>query len=36
MFFAPALRTRAYAPAFRSFDRGFERFVTTVAEPTIR
>jgi HSP20 family molecular chaperone IbpA len=26
MLFAPALRTRAYAPA-RSFDRGFERFL---------
>ena len=27
MFFAPALRTRAYAPA-RSFDRSFERFLS--------
>lgn len=27
MIFAPALRTRAYAPA-RSFDRSFERFLT--------
>lgn len=27
MFFAPALRTRAYVPA-RSFDRSFERFLT--------
>jgi HSP20 family protein len=27
MFFAPALRTRAYAPA-RGFDRAFERFLT--------
>ena len=26
MFFAPALRTRAYTPA-RSFDRSFERFL---------
>ena len=26
MFFAPALRTRTYAPA-RSFDRSFERFL---------
>ena len=26
MFFAPALRTRAYVPA-RSFDRAFERFL---------
>ena len=26
MFFAPAVRTRAYAPA-RGFDRGFERFL---------
>lgn len=27
MFFAPVVRTRAAAPAFRSFDRSFERFV---------
>jgi HSP20 family molecular chaperone IbpA len=27
MFFAPALRTRAYVPA-RGFDRSFERFLT--------
>jgi HSP20 family molecular chaperone IbpA len=27
MFFAPALRTRSYAPA-RSFDRSFERFLS--------
>jgi len=27
MFFAPVVRTRAMSPAFRSFDRGFERFV---------
>lgn len=27
MFFAPALRTRAYVPAARSFDRSFERFL---------
>jgi HSP20 family protein len=27
MFFAPVVRTRAPAPAFRSFDRSFERFV---------
>lgn len=27
MFFAPVVRTRATSPAFRSFDRGFERFV---------
>jgi HSP20 family molecular chaperone IbpA len=27
MFFAPVVRTRAAAPAFRSLDRGFERFV---------
>ena len=26
MFFAPALRTRAFVPA-RSFDRSFERFL---------
>ncbi len=27
MFFAPVVRTRALAPAFRSLDRSFERFV---------
>ena len=27
MFFAPVVRSRATAPAFRSFDRNFERFV---------
>ncbi|AEG93754.1 Hsp20/alpha crystallin family protein [Ramlibacter tataouinensis] len=27
MFFAPVVRTRAVAPAHRSFDRSFERFV---------
>ena len=27
MFFAPIARTRAVSPAFRSFDRNFERFV---------
>ena len=27
MFFAPVVRTRAFTPAFRSFDRSFERFV---------
>src|SRR6478735_9835429 len=27
MFFAPVVRTRATAPASRSFDRSFERFV---------
>jgi HSP20 family molecular chaperone IbpA len=27
MFFAPVVRTRDSAPAFRSFDRSFERFV---------
>ncbi len=26
MFFAPVLRTRAYSPSLRSFDRSFERF----------
>lgn len=26
MFFAPVVRTRAYAPSYRSFDRSFERF----------
>ncbi len=29
MFFAPAVRTRAYVPA-RSFDRSFERFFDTL------
>ena len=28
MFYAPALRTRAYVPAVRSFDRSFERFLS--------
>lgn len=28
MIFAPALRTRAYAPAVRGFDRSFERFLS--------
>ena len=27
MFFAPVVRTRATVPAYRSFDRSFERFV---------
>ncbi|MCJ0762530.1 Hsp20/alpha crystallin family protein [Variovorax terrae] len=27
MFFAPAVRSRAFTPAFRTFDRSFERFV---------
>ncbi len=27
MFFAPAIRSRSYSPAFRSLDRSFERFV---------
>lgn len=27
MFFAPVVRTRATSPAYRSFDRDFERFV---------
>jgi HSP20 family protein len=27
MFFAPVVRTRAPSPAYRSFDRSFERFV---------
>ncbi|MBG9386487.1 Hsp20/alpha crystallin family protein [Caenimonas aquaedulcis] len=26
MFFAPVVRTRAYTPSHRSFDRSFERF----------
>jgi HSP20 family protein len=30
MLFAPVARTRAAAPAFRSFDRSFERFVNDV------
>lgn len=37
MFFAPTVRTRAYVPAARSFDRGFERFVNDVfAAPAYR
>jgi HSP20 family protein len=27
MFYAPALRTRAFVPAARGFDRSFERFL---------
>ncbi|MBX3586795.1 MAG: Hsp20/alpha crystallin family protein [Ramlibacter sp.] len=27
MFFAPIVRSRSAAPAFRSFDRSFERFI---------
>ena len=27
MFFAPVVHTGSFAPAFRSFDRSFERFV---------
>ena len=27
MFFAPVVRTRAVSPAYRTFDRSFERFV---------
>src|SRR3954465_6871207 len=27
MFYAPALRTRAFVPAARAFDRNFERFL---------
>lgn len=30
MLFAPVVRSRASAPAFRSFDRSFERFVNDV------
>jgi HSP20 family protein len=36
MFFAPALRTRSYAPAFRSFDRSYERFVSEALQGTTR
>ena len=32
MFFAPALRTRAYVPA-RAFDRNFERFLNEAFAP---
>lgn len=32
MFFAPALRTRAYVPA-RGFDRSFERFLNEAFAP---
>ncbi|HUR90879.1 MAG TPA: Hsp20 family protein [Ramlibacter sp.] len=30
MFFAPVLRTRAAAPSYRSFDRSFERFFSSL------
>jgi HSP20 family molecular chaperone IbpA len=30
MFFAPVLRTRATAPSYRSFDRSFERFFSSL------
>jgi HSP20 family protein len=33
MFFAPVVRTRAAAPAYRSFDRSFERFVNDAFGP---
>lgn len=33
MFFAPALRTRAFAPATRGFDRSFERFLADSFAP---
>lgn len=33
MFFAPALRTRAYVPAARGFDRAFERFAADALAP---
>jgi HSP20 family protein len=36
MFFAPALHTRAYVPAARGVDRGFERFVNEVFAPAYR
>lgn len=36
MFFAPTLRTRAYVPALRSFDRGFERFASEALQGTTR
>lgn len=37
MFFAPVVRTRAAAPAFRSLDRSFERFVNeAVVGPAAR
>lgn len=35
MFFAPALRTRAYAPA-RTVDRDFERFLNDFFAPAAR
>lgn len=34
MFFAPALRTRAYVPA-RAFDRSFERFLNESFAPAV-
>jgi HSP20 family protein len=37
LFFAPALATRGFVPANRTFDRGFERFVNDVfAAPAYR
>ncbi len=30
MFFAPVLRTRTVAPSYRSFDRSFERFFSSL------
>lgn len=33
MFFAPAVRTRAYVPAARGFDRAFERFINDTFTP---
>jgi HSP20 family protein len=30
MFFAPVLRTRSPLPSYRSFDRSFEQFVSTL------
>jgi len=35
MFFAPVVRTRAASPAFRSFDRSFERFVNDAFYGTV-
>jgi len=35
MFFAPVVRTRAVSPAFRSFDRSFERFVNDAFYGTV-
>jgi HSP20 family protein len=36
MFFAPVVRSRAFSPSFRSFDRSFERFVNDAFYSNVR